>query len=187
LNAQATQTRHLPPFRRIGAPLVLLFVSLTISPVRADPLKSFEEIVSRCRQSVSVPATEIRNLTNIGKWAKIALQPEGQLEYDVRKTDSLVSPYVATITFVVMTSSEQASTETEAQQLQLSFDIGRVSREKTTLRFAYQAGEWVAQDGTQTYEFRRSSTEPFRSPSTVKLPKEDYLKPFRQSERCLRR
>ena len=167
--------------------LAPLFVVLTISPAKADPLKSFEEIVVRCRQSVSVPATEIRNLTNIGKWAKVAMQPEGQFEYDVRKTDSLVSPYVATITFGIMTSSEQASTETEAQQLQLSFESGRLSREKTTLRFAYQAGEWVAQDGTQTYEFRRSSTEPFRAPSTVRIPKEDYLKPFRHSERCLRR
>ena len=178
----------LPPSKKLtlrALSLSPLATATAICWAQAEPLQSFEAIVGACRESLSQTTTEIRDLKNIGKWAKVVIKPEGNVEYDVKRTDSLVSPYAGVIMFTTLSVADRADSSEEAQRLVLSFDTGRVSRERTVLRFAYQSGAWVPQEGSQTYEFRRSVAESFGPPTSIRLLKEEYTKQWSQASRCL--
>lgn len=63
------------------------------------------------------------------------------LQYDVRKTDSLVSPYTGTAEFIcLLEQSEFYGTKAEAEAAS-SFE--KASGEKCQVVFAYQDGRWV--------------------------------------------
>ena len=114
-----------------------------ISP--PDPLDSFKAIVEKCHAAI-VESDKIRP-GKTGGFVRTAITP-GPKSFDVKKTDSLVSPYLAYIDLNFIDQSVAAPTEEAAR----AWAGGSVSIVKHwRLVYAMQGGKWKLQD--ELYSF----------------------------------
>lgn len=74
------------------------------------------------------------------KWAKRRFRV-ADLKFDVRKTDSLVSPLLATAKFTVSSAQTQLLPDKEAARASIEYD-SKPNLFKIELIYAYQNGEW---------------------------------------------
>src|SRR3990167_9286532 len=83
----------------------------------AEPLAEFQTIVARCKEahaarpSVRVAYSEARK-----EWFKTVTRVDG-ISYDVRKSDSLVSPFTAYIEVTEVMDGDKAPTEDAAKAI----------------------------------------------------------------------
>lgn len=143
--------------------------------VRAEPLTEFQDIVKQCKKLVEqdVPRTLVENRKNAGYWVKLVLGP-ASIAYDVRKTDSLVSPLVAHIEVTSDSYGSPASTEEEAKALSVNLD-GAVNRSTHRINYAYQDGAWQLVSGLFIETERKEKDGPFTEWNRSKKSRDELL------------
>lgn len=81
-----------------------------------DPLLSFKDVVSRTQRALTA-LTHVWNDPGTGAWKKSRFDMDN-LDYDVKKSDSLVSPYEATMSFEMLHNvSGEVSAEEQAEAI----------------------------------------------------------------------
>lgn len=112
--------------------------------IKTSFLTSIDPIISRIKSDdrrFCAPST-----ASSGFFGAYIRYKEG-FEYDIRKTDSLISPYVAT----VMLKFDIYETNGSTQEACLS-DAGSTSKQHSEdYFFAYQDGKWIAKGSKPNY------------------------------------
>jgi hypothetical protein len=150
----------------------------------ADVLSDFEKIVAKCRDSVSVEYSEVFYNKRIERWVKRTSWPVGDIKYDVKRTESLVSPYVGNLTFTVLLAHDSADSELAANSLQVT-QSESLSKTTININFAYQSSAWVAQNGNATYAIRLKQADAFPRGDLLSLSKLELARPYTPQARCL--
>lgn len=99
------------------------------TPHSVDPLKSFESLIPAFFKAGNELAKKRKE---VDSYPYVFWLDEKDAKFDVKKTDSLVSPYVAVLE-TLATASEYPT---------------QLKRHSVTLRFAFQKDRWTLRDGT---------------------------------------
>jgi hypothetical protein len=123
----------------------LAALSVALPSLASDPVADFENIVLRgSRPPESVNAVVYSS--QLKGWAKRDVTLH-QVRYDVRKTDSLVTPVIGVANFdVLIRLTRIYPTEAEAKT-SMDFDPKLDSVNKVELRYAYRDGRWFYSGG----------------------------------------
>lgn len=152
--------------------LILAGLAVVASTSIAEPLADFKALVKQCSTAFEhQPAAEVLFNEKSGKWVK-RMNGRAQIVYDVRKTDSLVSPLTAYLTVTQIMTAKTATDEIGANNLPMSFDdAGTLINIKTVnFRHAESDGRWTLVDGKSTVDFKSKPGADFdRKPMTVAL------------------
>ena len=147
----------------------ILFINPAMS--QDDPLKSFQKIVSNCqtafdaRQPIDVSFNERSK-----KWVKRHLVSH-QVTYDVRKTDSLVSPFSAVINLKELRLAGSSDTEQGAASLNLSPSSSGM-QSNSVIRFAMQDGKWVFKSWEESVNMKLDGQTEFSPQNQITLKRE---------------
>lgn len=150
----------------------------------AEPLADFETIVRNCQTAFDAkPASTVAFMEKQQQWVKRVSAP-AKVAYDVRKTESLVSPFTAYLEVTQLLSSKLAPDEATATALEVSFNERAILSMKR-LNFAYRSKDaaWDLVDGLETSRMKMSANEPFDKGMSVPLVKSRVLEdagPIRQ-------
>jgi|CXWL01.1.fsa_nt_gi hypothetical protein len=161
---------------RIVKPTSLMLVLATAAGLAyGEPLADFESITKKCRQAFDTRhPIEVVYVARSKAWVKRVYGPT-RVAYDVRKTDSLVSPFLGYIEIVELIAVDRAADEATATALQPSLD-NKVSRLTQRLNFAYRDSLWTLVDGTMGMEYKSEPDGRFSPPdTTVRLTKESIV------------
>lgn len=142
----------------------------------ADPLAEFQAIVKQCKLSYDAvrPRTEVSQSARDKAWFKQVWGP-ATIAYDVRKSDSLVSPFTAYIEITEVFDGDSAPTQEAAAALTIDID-GRATRYTERLRFAYQEGIWQLVDGIGTDANRSTKGQSFRTEAVSPHSRDSLMK-----------
>ena len=172
------------PLMNAISPASVMIVSLLPSVCAAsDPLQDFEQLVSTCQAGHLAPTSRV-TLQSEGKWLKRIEHPVS-VKYDVKKTDSLVSPLTAYIESTTIGVGQRADSEEEAKTLTPSLD-GLVSQFVLRINYAYRAGKWTLVDGVGTLTWRNRPSDGFRDPGRVTQSATSLLKLGAPWSACIR-
>ena len=124
-------------------PILLLMLGtttlVTLAQSDAEVVKSFKQYVYDYLASYKTNRRELVDKLG-GGWAKMYFIPSGGLGVDVRKTDSLVSPYVGVLEFT-MTRPFTAFHKTKAEaEVDNNFIQSTTTKHRHT--YAFQDGAW---------------------------------------------
>ena len=111
----------------------------------ADPLTSFKNIAEKC--FASLVDSDITNAGKNGNYVRTKINVV-QKDYDVKKSDSLVSPYIAFIHVKFVENGGVADSETKVNTFVI-FPV--ITEQDWHLSYAYQDGKWVSKN--ETYSF----------------------------------
>lgn len=139
--------------------LMTLHTSAHASP---EALSAFERHVGQCRASYLTALTKVFFQPLNQKWVKASEQLI-DFKYDVRKPDSLVSPFVATIDATTLRAVEFTETEEQAQAVQPNTK-SRLSRSVIRYTFAYRESNWKFVSANETMTSRDGESGNFRDP-----------------------
>lgn len=118
---------------------LLLAASACAAFANGDPLKEFEAMVIKCQAQVDArPVDRIRQLPD-GDWMRNLSDP-ARIAYDVRRTDSLVTPYTAYLRLRWSERSIRASTREAIAATDIN--TGSVLAGTYEIRYGYQHGRW---------------------------------------------
>lgn len=128
------------------------FVFLVLcATAHADPLADFEVVVNRCKGAFDArPLSDVVNMPSMNLWIKRVYGPS-KVVYDVRKTDSLVSPFVAKIEISEVVASGRTKDEEQTKALDISLEK-EGNRFHTQVNFTYQKGVWEVVDGKESMQ-----------------------------------
>jgi hypothetical protein len=137
------------PRRKAEMRYYLALACLVIATEAAsEPLAEMKLLVQSCEQwhNNERAPFEVALLPGTGKpeWVKRQYSPT-IIQYDVRKTDSLVSPFSAYIDLSNEVKAGRGATEDEARALDVSG--AKAIRTARRIRFAYQESKWVLTGG----------------------------------------
>jgi hypothetical protein len=153
-----TTTAKILPFPSrgtIGKLFFCLAVTFCAQKCWATPVSEFEPIIQACRLAhASVRAPDVMSIDD-QTWFKTVFGP-ASVTYDVRKSDSLVTPIVAQIevqqvSWLVRATSEVAVKSQEPQP-------GTQRKAVTRVSFAYLNQRWQFVDARATGQSGRSLT-----------------------------
>lgn len=148
----------------------------------AQALANFKQVVERC--TALFPVTDgIVSSAPDGKWRKTS-RSDLQTSFDVKKTDSLVSPLVGVLKVSYLALGATAASEAEAQALTLDAD-GPAMRVADVYQFALQDGSWVGLSVDESRELRTRAGRPFEKLSTIKK-EASRLPPQSLDSQCLK-
>ena len=152
---------------------------------RAEPLAEFELIVNRCKQAFDTRASvEVVYAEPAQSWVKRIHAP-AVISYDVKKTDSLVSPLVAYLEVIEATAAERGVNEAAAASLNASLE-DKAMRSTRRVNFAYRDNTWTLVDGQQWSEYKLKRGDPFSKQSgPLLLTRQDFQKASLVWRRCL--
>jgi hypothetical protein len=131
-------------FTSLSAALVLL-TSITAcnksqtASEGSDPLKGFKILAERCQSAVTESDKVLPG--KVGGFYRDIVKPI-QKSFDVTKTDSLVSPYIA---YIKLSFQMQSSTATTEEALQASNTVVVNTTNHWKLMYALQDGKWKLQ------------------------------------------
>ena len=137
-------------------------------------LNTFESVVAGCRPAYSAPLPKVFFQPSIKKWVKRIDYP-GNFKYDVRKTDSLVSPITAYIEASTLGATVFVDTEEQASGATPGLG-GKVSRSTTRYNYAYRNNTWVFVNAAEIMEWRDSENQSFREPMSFPRTKASLIK-----------
>jgi len=142
----------------------------------AEPLADFEAIVRNCQAAFDAkPASSVAFVDKLQRWIKRVSAP-ASVAYDVRKTESLVSPFTAYLEVTQLLSSKGAPDETAANAMEVSLNETAMLSIKR-LSFAYRSKDasWELVDGLETTRMRMSANQPFDKGISVPTTKARIL------------
>ena len=140
-----------------GAVLAVCVVLTQIGVVRAqpaiDPVAAFEALIQRA--SAATPGSWVYFAQGAKKWARGYARLD-DVKYDVKKTDSLVAPLAAVVTFKLTTSiSPRFDSQSEAEATR-AIDASLPDRlEVVALNYAWRDNRWVLTSGEREVGFAR--------------------------------
>lgn len=133
----------------------------------ADPLVDFKALVTQCIQSHQErPFVEVFPHSKNSSWVK-RIYGIAQISYDVKRTDSLVSPYSAFLEVTQSVAGKSAIDEVSANALNVSLDDAGASLlvSRANFKFDEDAKEWVLTDGRLSILSRMKDKEDFDAKS----------------------
>lgn len=116
-------------------------------PAQPDPVAAFEAIVAPCAQAHEVPRYSVFFQKSANAWMKRVDLPS-PIKYDVRRTDSLLTPVVGFIESTTRGTAVRAATEQQAQELIPNPDEKDLDRRVTRFNYAFRSGVWVLTGAT---------------------------------------
>lgn len=149
----------------------------------SNPLSTFEPIAKACATALASPrADHISENAQQGDWTKIVYNPN-VVKYDVRKTESLASPYIAEINVayddIVFIRDTRAQVESaKSATTPMDHSTSTVYR----FIFTYQSNHWKLQRIEST--FQTSLVKDVLN-SPVDISREELAKRFPESLACL--
>ena len=150
-----------------------------------DPLKSFELIVARCQAAFdSRPSHEVAFNERNKKWSTRLYFPT-KISYDVKRTDSLVSPYTAVLKISEMVFAESAETQEAVTQMSVSADSSSGLSSQSTVDFAMQGSKWVAKGWNEQSSLKLRSEKDFKELAMLKRSLDDISKLQGPRRACL--
>lgn len=164
-----------------------LLVSLLSVSASSDPLADFKTLVAKCQQSLDMqPATEIRPISPNGKWVKRLRQPS-TVSFDVKRTDSLVSPLMGTIEIETTFYSGTADDQPSAIALQVIPNTGTGAEVSRSIRFFYREEKslWEATESLNTFKLLRDGTAVNGNGDKFKVDKAGLIKGKEPTPECL--
>jgi hypothetical protein len=127
------------------------FSVAAIAQTNVDPLKSFEKIIQKCQSAFNNRSIEdVYYVPQSKVWVK-RLRKSPILNYDVKKTDSLVSPYIATLEFTDNLYTAKATNEVDARALIINVNNASQVRFEDQATYAMQGGNWILKSWTSAY------------------------------------
>lgn len=150
----------------------------------SDPLKSFDSLATACRSSLAKPRpVAVNQRPDTSAWTKVVYGPN-QVMYDVRKTDSLVSPHVGTIQveyeYVVLEADSREAAEAAIADGNSKAVLSALSRYRFS--FAHQKDTWVTQSMKTAFLITSLRDMPERF---VDMSHEELSKQFPEAKACL--
>ena len=142
--------------------------------VHAEALADFDALVAHCREAFNErPLSEVAYAEAAGSWVKRLYAPVS-LAFNVQKTASRVSPFVAQIEVTEVASARRGEDENAARALNVSMDEN-VIRSVRRINFAYQDDAWVALSGSAVIEVRRDAEDRFSLAESIKLSRDAVM------------
>lgn len=167
----------------------VIFTALCASgSFAAEPLADFEVIVRNCQAAFDAkPASTVAFMEKQQQWVKRVSAP-AMVAYDVRKTESLVSPFTAYLEVTQMLSSKTAPDESTAAAQEVSFNERAILSIKR-LNFAYRSKDaaWELVDGIETSRMKMSANEPFDKGMSAPMVKSRVLEDSGPIKQCASR
>jgi hypothetical protein len=154
------------------AVLATLMAAAAHAQKSADPLPSFQKLAAACEAHLNqVPRDRMRQLKG-GDWAHNMDEPP-VVKYDVKRTDSLVSPFAAYIKVEQLSYSVRRKTEDEARAA--GKDEATAHQISDELRYAFQDGKWKLVGGSTSAKMKMVGQRLFTDPlgHAVELTPED--------------
>lgn len=158
------------------ANVVIAAIGLVVMCVNAnaEPLADFDSIIKRCREAFDLrPTSEVVYAGPAKSWVKRLYAP-AKITYDMRKTESAVSPYVAHIQITEVASAQPGEDEDSARALHVSMEEN-VMRSVRRINFAYQDNAWTVMGGTSILEVKRDAGEQFSVVKSARIGRESVL------------
>lgn len=148
--------------------LQLILITAAMLPLGAhsqkkpvDPLSSFKKVVAACEAQVNEwPRDNVRQLKN-GEWARNFLEVTSVV-HDVKRTDSLVSPFTAYIKLETVEHVARRKTEDEARMAEKPG--ATVIRGTDEIRYAFQDSKWKLMDGSTKRDMKLVGQTSFNDP-----------------------
>lgn len=149
----------------------------------ADEVAEFRVIMGQCQATLAaLPPVEVVYVAATKSWVKRA-HSETAFAFDVRKTDSLVSPLGAYMEITELTMLDRAADEAAAHALDLT-ERASTNRRVHRVNYAYQGGRWTLVDGRTTSAWRRAHGSPFEAPRTFNLTEDELPSNLGRAGRC---
>lgn len=121
----------------------------------ADPVQEFEVLVKKCQaiiERLNTPAILVDYNTRTSSWVRLVRSFD--VRYDVKKTDSLVTPIIAQLNTLEIKATESAADEQSAQALNFTTASKHI-RQRYMANFTWRNQRWQFKDGTSTLDFSR--------------------------------
>ena len=113
-------------------------------PERADPVAALKPLLAKIGQQGTTP--RVTDFSEPGKWRK-EKRLAADIKYDVSKTDSLTSPFAATVTWLNDAYfSAKFPTRAQAERAEVPEHPVSGGTFRWWARLAFQDGKWVVQD-----------------------------------------
>lgn len=134
----------------------------------ADPLVEFENIVARCKSAyASRPTVEVAYAPLASSWVKRRYS-DFSFTYDVKKTDSLVSPFTAFIEITEVVRSDRAPDRESAEALPTP--NGHATLMQRRLSFVFKGGVWEYSARRDGSAFKKADEQVFPALRYVDVP-----------------
>ena len=158
-------------------------VALCSCTSSSDPLATFEPIAKACATALASPRPDkIYEGASQGKWNKIVYGPN-VVKYDVRKNESLASPYLAEIDVAYDDIVLLSDTRTQAETAKVGNAPVNFSTSSTyRFIFAHQNNQWKVQRIEAA--FQTSFVKDIHN-SPVEISREQLAKQFPEALACL--
>ncbi|VTU43017.1 hypothetical protein H6P1_00490 (plasmid) [Variovorax sp. PBL-H6] len=131
--------------RKAEAPPIAPVASRPLS----DPLGLFQEILRPCQAVLGGSAERVWQAPT-GKWVRNKFIPKS-LSFDVKRTDSLVSPYVAYMDVRYFEATDIDNSEQAVKALTVPNKLSSNVDQHWVLKYAFRDGKW--QQGEVDYSF----------------------------------
>lgn len=169
--------------------LKLALIALAALPIAAhsqkkpvDPLALFKKVVTACEaQANEWPRDNVRQLKN-GEWVHNFMEVTS-FAHDVKRTDSLVSPFTAYIKLETVEHTARRKTEDEARAADKQ--DATVIRGTDEIRYAFQDSKWKLVDGSTKREMKMAGQTTFSDPVGVVQLKADSFTDNPRWARCV--
>lgn len=153
-----------------GILLAVLVASASVSASarsvsEADALATFKQIVEKCSAVFRVTDPTVSAMPD-GRWRKVS-RSDVHTSFDVKKTDSLVSPFAGTVEVTYLTLAATAQSKDEAEAVLLD-PQGPAMKVADVYNFAFRDGNWVGLSVDESRELRTRSGGRFESLSTMR-------------------
>lgn len=140
---------------------LLIVASLSVTACsKNDPVSSFESIAKQCEQAIKdQPPSEMAFIDNSkvqreSYWVK-RQRESPKVTYDVKKTDSLVSPFSASIIIEEPVYYESGASEAEVKVLEVSPTSSPGGVRKTTFGYVMKEEKWeISSYSVGPHQFR---------------------------------
>lgn len=167
-----------------------LFAGLFAGVAAAQPndgaaLAEFQKIVASCTSALKAEVPTVApHPSKEAVWVKKAIA-SSEVTYDVKRTDSLVSPFSGSIVVTYLSVSETAPSREEAEALVLD-PAGTAFLREESIRYAYQGGAWATVGGTSTSRFRTRAGMRFEPPMVLQNTRSQALDLRAPLKACVR-
>jgi hypothetical protein len=125
--------------KKVACIAIAISVLAACTP-KDNPLASFQVLSSSCKAALKLDTDTVSRSDN-GGWFR-SVYVSGAYMYDVKKSESLVSPYTATIEFQNTTYSAVKNTEEEAKTMPIKSAPVKMEN-RWIVDYGYEESNWV--------------------------------------------
>ncbi len=133
------------------------------------PVAVMERLAQQCRDAFAArPLTEVAYASSRGAWVKRSYAP-ADVELNVQKTASAVTPYVAQLTVTELASAQPGGGDFDAARaMDVPMDRNLL-RSVRRMHFAFQGGEWNLMGAAVLMQVKADATMDFETARSAKL------------------